>query len=222
MKEWPEVIIYQNDISPHCRTVLMVIKELGLNVTFREINLAKKEHLSGEFLKMNPLHTIPVMEERGYVLIDSHAISCYIIDDLSDYDYSLYPKDLQVRALVNQYLMIEAATLFPLVKHTIVPIMLGQKSSISKEMLDGCKEAYSYLDKLLEGKKWLVGKSYTLADISCVTVASSISVLLDVDQYPNVKAWIKSCEDEISSYNECNVPGLKKLHARLRAALPSS
>ena len=120
MKEWPEVIIYQNDISPHCRTVLMVIKELGLNVTFREVNLAKKEHLSEEFLKMNPLHTIPVMEERGYVLTDSHAIACFIIDDLSDFDYSLYPKDLQVRALVNQYLMIEAATLFPLVKHTIV------------------------------------------------------------------------------------------------------
>ena len=54
--------------------------------------------------------------------------------------------------------------------------MLGQKSSISKEMLDGCKEAYSCLDKLLEGKKWLVGNSYTLADINCVTVASSISV----------------------------------------------
>ncbi|XP_050582745.1 glutathione S-transferase 1-like isoform X6 [Bombus affinis] len=175
MKEWPEVTIYQNDISPHCRTVLMVIKELGLNVTFREVNLDKEEHLSEEFLKMNPLHTIPVMEECGYVLTDSHAIACFIIDDLSYFDYSLYPKDLQVRALVNQYLMIEAATLFPLVKHTIIPIMLGQKSSISKEMLDGCKEAYSCLDKLLEGKKWLVGDSYTLADINCVTVASSIS-----------------------------------------------
>lgn len=72
--------------------------------------------------------------------------------------------------------------------------MLGQKSSISKEMLDGCKEAYSYLDKLLEGKKWLVGKSYTLADISCVTVASSISVSYSMFIKTNITTFRESVD----------------------------
>ncbi|XP_033177462.1 glutathione S-transferase 1 isoform X1 [Bombus impatiens] len=223
MDDWMEISIYVNDITPQCRTVLMVINELKLKFDIRQISLEKKEHLSEAFLKINPLHTIPVLKENDFVLMDSHAIACYVIDDLSNYEYSLYPKDLQIRAQVNQYLIFEAATMFPLVKHTLLPIILGQESTITEEKLNGCKEAFSYLDKILEGKKkWLVGKSYTVADISCVTLASSISVLVDMDQYPNVKAWLKRCEEEISSYKEWNVPGLKKLHPLLISALPKS
>ncbi|XP_068971731.1 glutathione S-transferase 1-like [Bombus flavifrons] len=222
MDEWMDISLYVNDIVPQCRTVLMVINELKLKFDIRQVNLEKKEHLTETFLKINPLHTIPVLKEHEFVLTDSHAIACYVIDDLSNYEYSLYPKDLQVRAQINQYLMFEAATMFPLVKQTLLPIILGQQSPITKEKLDGCKEAFSYLNKLLEGKKWLVGKYYTVADISCVTLASSISVLVDMDQYPNVKDWLKRCEDEMTTYEEFNVPGLKKLHPLLTSALPKS
>lgn len=218
-----DIIIYVNDIVPQCRTVLMVIKELELTFTIREVNLEKQEHLSEEFLKMNPLHTIPVLEERGYVLTDSHAIACFLIDDFSAGINPLYPKQLSIRALVNQYLLFEEGTMFPAVKRIVLPLILGQESSISEEKIAACKEMFSYLDKILENKKWLVDHySYTVADISCVTTASSITVLMDMDLYPNVKAWIKRCEEEIRSYKEINVPGLNKLHALLRSALPSS
>ncbi|XP_043601437.1 glutathione S-transferase 1-like [Bombus pyrosoma] len=218
-----DINLYVHDIVPQCRTVLMVAKELDLYFTIREINLDKQEHLTEEFLKMNPMHTIPVYEERGYILTDSHAIACFLIDDFTSGINSLYPKELSVRAQINQYLMFEAGTMFPAVKSIVLPLMLGQESTISEEKIAACKEVFSLLDKILQYKTWLVGHiSYTVADICCVTMASSITVLMDMDLYPNVKAWIRRCERDIRSYKECNVPGLNKLHALIRSALSKS
>lgn len=47
-----EISIYVNDITPQCRTVLMVINELKLKFDIRQISLEKKEHLSEAFLKV--------------------------------------------------------------------------------------------------------------------------------------------------------------------------
>lgn len=38
--------------SPPCRTVIMVGKQLGLEFNLKSINLALKEHLSPEFIKV--------------------------------------------------------------------------------------------------------------------------------------------------------------------------
>ena len=205
-----KVFLYVNDISPPCRAVLMVAKEVKLDYKIREVNLDNEDHLTEEFLKMNPLHTIPVLEDHGCIIADSHAIAGYMVDEFSN-RMALYPKELQKRALVIQCFIFDAAVLFPAVKRAVRPILMGEKNSIAKEDIDACKEAFSQLNKLLEGKRWLLDhETYTVADISCVATASSASVLVDVDQYPNVKAWMKCCEERIPSYRECNLPGLTK------------
>lgn len=47
-----DIALYVNDITPQCRTVLMVINELKLKLDIREISLEKKEHLTEKFLKV--------------------------------------------------------------------------------------------------------------------------------------------------------------------------
>lgn len=100
------------------------------------------------------------------------------------------------------------------------------------------RDAHELLDKQLQGKKWLVGNSYTLADISCASTVSSSSVsifvfvdiefsrcctggcivlmvlqvVLNLDDYPNVKAWLQLCEAKVPGYKEHNLPGNKMLH----------
>lgn len=47
-----DIIIYVDDLVPQCRAVLMVVKEMKLEITIKQIKLEKQEHLTEEFLKV--------------------------------------------------------------------------------------------------------------------------------------------------------------------------
>lgn len=56
-------------------------------------------------------------------------------------------------------------------------MFLSGKYIVTDEKIDILNNTYEIFEKCLEGKKWLVGDSYTLADISCVSTLSSLMVL---------------------------------------------
>ncbi|KAI4480345.1 hypothetical protein M0804_010343 [Polistes exclamans] len=92
------------------------------------------------------------------------------------------------------------------------PIFLGSETKVPNELLEEAKEGLEIFDKLLEGKQWLVGDSYTIADICCVSTVSSMTVLLQLNDYPNVLAWLKRCEKHLPGYEKYNETGNKMLH----------
>ena len=75
------------------------------------MNLTEKEHLTPEFIKINPQHTIPVLIDDGLVLCESRAILTYLVEKYGK-DDSLYPKDPRARAIVNQRLYFDMGTLY--------------------------------------------------------------------------------------------------------------
>ncbi|XP_071863238.1 glutathione S-transferase 1-like isoform X2 [Bombus fervidus] len=214
--------LYANDISPPCRAVLMVAKESKMDYKLREVKQEDQKYIAEPFLKIIPARKILSMVDYGFTLWDSHAIISYLADEFAN-RLALYPKELQKRAEVIQCFIFNASVLSPALKRAVRPVLTGERTSILKEDIDACKDAFSQLDKLLEDTKWLVQyETYTVADICCVATISSASVLVDVNQYPNIKAWMKCCEEEIPSYKEFNEPGLKKFHALLAPALSNS
>lgn len=54
--------------SAPCRSVLLVAKALGLELNLKPTNLMEGEHLKPEFIKMNPQHTIPTINDDGFAL----------------------------------------------------------------------------------------------------------------------------------------------------------
>lgn len=61
---------------------------------------------------MNPQHTVPTLKDGDFVLWDSHAVSTYLVGKYGN-DDSLYPKDLEKRAVVDQRLHFDSGILFP-------------------------------------------------------------------------------------------------------------
>jgi len=96
-----KLTLYGIDGSPPVRSVFLTLNALGLEFHYKIVNLLEKEHLTPEFLKINPLHTVPVLEDDGFILTDSHVITSYLVSKYGK-DDSLYPKDLQKRAIVDQ------------------------------------------------------------------------------------------------------------------------
>lgn len=97
--------------SPPSRSTLMLIRKLELNVEVKNVNLAAGEQNSPEFLKLNPLHQVPVLVDGDFVLTESRAIQAYLVNKFSP-GSDLYPSDPKARAIVDQRLYYDATVVF--------------------------------------------------------------------------------------------------------------
>ena len=77
-----------------------------------------------------------------------------------------------------------------------------------KRYTEETKRLYGVLNSALEGKDYLVGNKYTLADaISYPWVrAHALSGVPDVDDLPNFKAWIARIDARPATQKGLNVP----------------
>lgn len=105
-------ILYGHIISPPVRAVMMLIRQLNLDVDFKKVNLLKRENWDPEFLKLNPTRTVPVLTDGEVVATDSHSIMMYLVDKFSP-DSQLFPRNLGKRTEIINKLMFNAAYFFP-------------------------------------------------------------------------------------------------------------
>lgn len=98
--------------APGPNSTLLVIRSLGLEVDLHSVDLLAKEHYEEWYEKINPQRTLPSLDDNGFILNESRAISAYLVDTYKP-GSSLYPKDTKQRALVDQRLYFDATTLFP-------------------------------------------------------------------------------------------------------------
>lgn len=103
-------ILYTLDFGYPTRGVKLVIRNLNINVELRPVDVLNGEHLSPEFLKLNPAHTVPFLKDGDLVINESKAIAQYIIDTLAPKSCFL-GKDAKEKAKINQMLWYEATNL---------------------------------------------------------------------------------------------------------------
>ena len=83
--------LYTNPMSPCAQKVRIVLAEKGLDWTKHHVNLAQKENLKPEYLKLNPLGVVPTLVHDGKPVIES-SIICEYLDDTYP-EISLKPAD---------------------------------------------------------------------------------------------------------------------------------
>ncbi|KAF5270018.1 hypothetical protein FQR65_LT05817 [Abscondita terminalis] len=212
-------ILYYNEVSPPVRSVLLTAKALGLELEMVPINLFTGEHLKPEFVKKNPQHTVPTLEDNGHFIWDSHAINMYLCDKYGK-DDSLYPKDLIKRGIVNQRLFFNASVMQPRTAAVVRRMIKRGISHIPTDVADNLRESYDFLEEFLENQKWVAGDRLTIADLCLIPAITSADILVPIDpiKYPNVVTWIGKCQG-LPYYKEGNQIGLdnfKNLISTLR------
>jgi len=111
--------LYFAPISTPARSCLLLARYLKLDITVKTIDLAAGEQHSEEFLKLNPLHKLPVLVDGDYVLAESRAIMAYLINSRKP-GHSLYPSDPKKRGIVDQRLYYDATNVFPKLSDILV------------------------------------------------------------------------------------------------------
>ena len=96
------IILYHVPKSSASRRVRLCLEEKGLAYEGRLVNMAKLEHHSPEYLKINPNGVIPTMIHDGRSLHESGTI-CEYLDDLYP-DPPLRPAGAYERALMRNWI----------------------------------------------------------------------------------------------------------------------
>ena len=95
------MMIYGRANSSNVRKVLWLAEELGLPYDRRDYGRGYAPVNTPEFKSLNPNAKIPVMDEDGFILWESHAILRYLA---ATHGPEWYPDNLRERAIVDQWL----------------------------------------------------------------------------------------------------------------------
>ena len=171
--------------------VRLVLHRLGLPYELVELDIKHGATRTPEFLAKNPNGRIPLLEipGRGF-LAESHAILWYLAEGSA-----LIPEDPLDRARMWQWMCFEQYSLEPNIgtaRFWIASLAkteaeLGEK--LEEKRRNG-HAALAVLEKGLEGRSFLVGERYSLADIALYAythVAPEGGFALDA--YPAIRAW---------------------------------
>jgi glutathione S-transferase len=99
------LVLYHAPISPFSRSVYLLTRFLNLDVDVKVLDLLeKREQYSEEFLKINPQHCVPTIDDNGFYLWESRAILSYILESKAPHLVPASPKE---KAVLNQRLHFE-------------------------------------------------------------------------------------------------------------------
>jgi len=204
--------------TPNGVKVSIALEELGLPYEAHTVTLEDEDVKSDAFLSLNPNGKIPaIIDPNGpdgefFGLFESGAILIYLAEKAG----ALLPKDAPGRYETIQWVMFQMGGIGP---------MFGQYGFFSrfagKAVEDPIpRERYraesvrllGVLEERLEGRTWIMGDDYTIADIAIFPWINGAKVFyeageaMEMDTRPNVMAWLERCLARPASQRGLEIP----------------
>jgi glutathione S-transferase len=184
------MLLYDSPVSGNCYKVRLLLAQLGLAYERREVSVVDRANRKGLLGTLNPALRVPTLVlDDGRPLAESNAILWYFADGRSAY----VPADPFERAKVLQWLFFEQYSHEPNI--AVARFWLEYASRYDPDALaEKQRLGYVALDALehgLDGREFLVGDAYSIADISLYAythVADEGG--FDLAGYPAVRAWL--------------------------------
>ena len=153
---------------------------------------APRNTASPGFLQINPQGQIPAMQDGDLILTESLAIALYLA---RRYGGALGPQDDAEGALMEQWALF-AATAVETPALEILQAPSGEMGeAILKVAAEKLRRPMARLNTHLQGRDWLVGNRFTVADINtaeCLRYAQGHAAL--IAEFPEVKRWLESAQ----------------------------
>lgn len=187
--------LYQHPMSANARAAIMTVYALDAPVELVFVDLQRQEQHQPAFLKMNPNHRVPVLEDGDFHLWESRAIMQYLADKTPG--QTIYPTEGRARADVNRWLFWSGQHFAPAIGiffwENVVKGMIGRGAPDPLELRRGetlFNEFAAVLDAHLADRRWISGTSLTLADLSIAAAyACAAPGKAPVAWYANLQNW---------------------------------
>ncbi len=196
--------------TPNGHKVSIALEEMGLPYEAHLINLMAGEQKDPEYLKINPNGRIPTIVDRdagNFAVFESGAILIYLAEKTGQ----LLPADPKRRSQVIQWLMFQMGGIGPMQGQANVFFRYFPEKiqSAIDRYQNETKRLYTVLDTQLAGREYLVDE-YSIADIAnWAWVRIHAWAGVEVDDLPNLRAWIDRLADRPGCQRGIEVPGVR-------------
>nr|XP_042905060.1 glutathione S-transferase 1-like isoform X2 [Parasteatoda tepidariorum] len=208
--------LYYHPASGPTRAVLMTAKCLGVDLNLKYVDLLAGEQMKPEYLKMNPQHGVPTIDDNGFYLWESRAICTYLVNKYSP-DSPLYPKDPKERALVDRLLYFDIGTLYKAEGEYLYPTLFMGKAE-DPEKKEAFEKTLAFLEEFLSKTPYVAGDHLTVADLS-ILASLTFAELKDFSYaaYPKITAWLNKMKSEVPDFKEINEIPINEFKEVLRS-----
>lgn len=185
--------LYYHPLSGHAHRARLFLSLTQTPFELVEVDLARGAHKAPEFLALNRLGQVPVLEDEGTVIADSAAILVYIAKKRGLTEW--LPTDPAGAAAVQRWLSIAAGQIAfgPAAARLITVFGAGFNAD---EVIGRGHAIIKHIDDELTGKTWIIGGAKpTVADIALYSyIARAPEGNIDLKSYANVVAWLARVE----------------------------
>ena len=186
--------LYDYTLSGSCYKVRLLLEFLGLDHEKVPVDFYPgRDHKQPEFLALNPLGQVPVLEDGDLRLRDAQAILAYLAKRY-DPAGTWLPEDPAAFGQVMMWLAFAGGEVMS-ASAARLHDALGYDIDIDQARA-AARKAFTVLDdhlaeRAILGKTWLVGDTPTVADIACFPyVALSGDGGIGHEPYPSLRNWL--------------------------------
>lgn len=189
--------------TPNGVKVSIMLEETGLPYEAHLVDIMKNESHVPEFVSLNPNGKIPaILDPDGpdgtpLGLFESGAILLYLADKTGRF----IPKDANARWETIQWVFFQMGAIGPMFGqvgffHKFAGKDIADKRPLQR-YVDESTRLLKVLDTRLEGRTWIMGDDYTIADIATLGWVRNLvgfyeaGELVGFDAFTNVAAWLE-------------------------------
>lgn len=203
-------LLYHHPYSQHARRVVALMEEAKLPYELRRVALEKGEHMSPEFLAVNPNHQVPVLIDGDVKLFESNAILRYLSNKHGLTHW--YPENHAQRARVDQWLDWNQSRFGPAVVDIVLnKVFLGDKADRQAIARGEARvaELAPILEDALGASAYITGDTPTIADLSIASNITQLGLAHAAPTSPRIAAWFERVN---------KIPGVQRACAPMAGA----
>lgn len=187
----PRITLHGTERSGHAHRVVLLLRMLA--IPYRFVSAPVEIRRSDEFLRLNPLGQIPVLEDGPVVICDSNAILVYLAGRYARGSQWL-PEEPLAAARMQRWLSIAAGEM----KHGPALARLiaqwgepGDRDSAARTAV----RLFRFMEGHLADRAYLAADHATIADLACYSyTAHAPEGGISLQPYRALRAWLARVE----------------------------
>jgi glutathione S-transferase len=192
--------IYGRANGFNVRKVLWLCEELSITYDREDWGRGYKPTSEPEFQKINPIGRVPVIDDNGFILRESHSILRYLAAKTRAEEY--YPSDLKARARVDQWLDWAGSDPQVGMRGVFIGGFIKEEPWNNPWFVKAGEAEYTRLMTLLDahfaasGNRHIAGSTFTIGDIPVgLIVHRWLSLDLERPSLPALEAYYETLSE---------------------------
>ena len=194
----PDILLYTANTMNGWKP-LIFLHEGEIDYDMVPISFAKKEQKAPDYLKLNPNGRIPTIVDRGndnFAVFESGAILWYLAEKYGKF-LSPAPK---IRSETLQWLMFQMGGIGPMMGQAMYFQRIAKPNGDEvpyaiTRYVDESRRLLEVLNTRLEGRDWLVGDAYSIADMATYPWARThFWATVSVDGLDHLSSWFEQID----------------------------